>query len=206
MRTLIGMSLLVTAVLTGCGVPAPTVAPPSPSAAAPTSSATEAPSGTSATEAAPRSSSAGAGARCHTAQLSARLGPRVGADPAQGYLPLIYTNTSRQVCLLRGVPGADLHGPADPNGPVYTLFPRQAGIKDVPLRPGASASARLVVLSDQDGSFGSLGSRNWVPTQLVTIPPGETTPLTVSWPAGLTVSRQDSATHPGSWIEAFAAG
>jgi len=124
---------------------------------------------------------------------------------AQGYLPLIYTNTSRQACLLRGVPGADLHGPADPNGPVYTLFRQQSGIKDMRLQPGASASARLVVLSDQDGSFGSLGSRNWVPTQLVTIPPGETTALTVPWPAGLTVSRQDSATHPGSWIEPFAA-
>jgi hypothetical protein len=217
MRTLIGMSLLVTVVLAGCGGPAPGVVPPSSSAAAPSSSATEAPSATSAAEVAPPSSSgpgagaagsgsAGAAARCHTAQLSARLGPRVGTDPAQGYLPLIYTNTSRQVCLLRGVPGADLDGPADPNGPVYTLFRQQTGIKDVRLQPGASASARLVVLSDQEGSFGSLGSRNWVPIQLVTIPPGETTALTVRWPAGLTVSRQDSATHPGSWIEAFAAG
>jgi hypothetical protein len=212
MRTLIGMSLLVTVVLAGCGGPAPTVAPPSSSAAAPPSSSAAGPSASGSAGAGSVAAGDGADAstqavaRCHTAQLSARLGSRVGSDPAQGYLPLIYTNTSRQACLLRGVPGADLHGPADPNGPVYMLFRQQSGIKDMRLQPGASASARLVVLSDQDGSFGSLGSRNWVPTQLVTIPPGETTALTVPWPAGLTVSRQDSATHPGSWIEPFAAG
>jgi hypothetical protein len=223
MRPLIGMSLLVTVVLGGCGGPAPTVAPPSSSAAAPPSSSAAGSSAAARSTAAgsaaagsggPGSVAAGDGAdatahavaRCHTAQLSARLGPRVGTDPAQGYLPLIYTNTSRGACLLRGVPGADLHGPADPNGPVNTLFRQQTGIRDVRLQPGASASARLVVLSDQDGSFGSLGSRNWVPAQLVTIPPGETAALTVPWPAGLTVSRHDSATHPGSWIEAFAAG
>ncbi|HTF50703.1 MAG TPA: DUF4232 domain-containing protein [Pseudonocardia sp.] len=144
--------------------------------------------------------------RCHTAQLSARLGPRTDMGGGQGWLPLIYTNTSDRPCVLRGVPGADLRGPADPNGPVYPLFRQRTGIKDVRLRPGANASARLVVLSDQDGSVGSFGSRNWTPTELASIPPGETTGFTLPWPAGVTVLRQDSATHPGSWIEAFAAG
>jgi hypothetical protein len=76
----------------------------------------------------------------------------------------------------------------------------------VTVRPGASASAKLVVLSDSPGSIGSFGSKNWVPTQLVTTPPGETTTLTVPWPAGLTVFRQDAATHPGTWVESVSAG
>jgi hypothetical protein len=121
----------------------------------------------------------------------------------QGWLPLIYTNTSSRACLLRGIPGLDLRGPSDPNGPVYTLTRQDRGGPGVMLAPHASATARLVILSDEPGSNGSLGSTNWVPTQLVTIPPGETTPLTVPWPSGLTVSRQDSATRPGSWIENF---
>jgi hypothetical protein len=118
---------------------------------------------------------------------------------------LVYTNTSSRSCLLRGVPGLDLRGPDDPNGPVYTLRRQDRGGAGVMLAPGASATARLVIVSDEPGSNGSFGSTNWVPTQLVTIPPGETTAMTVPWPAGLTVMRQDSATHPGSWIESFAA-
>jgi predicted small lipoprotein YifL len=209
MRTLIATSVLVSAVLAsavlaGCGAPAPTVAPPSDSAA-PSAEAT------SSAEAAPSSATPGptssatpaqAAARCHTAQLSAKLGPRSKPGTSdQAWLPLTYTNTSQQACVLRGVPGVDLHGPNDPNGPVYSLYRKDTGAPGVTLRPGASASARLVVLSDSPGSFGSFGSTNWVPTQLVTTPPGETTTLTVPWPARLTVSRQDAATHPGTWVE-----
>ena len=203
MRALIGLSVLVALGLAGCGGPAPSVPPTAGSASAsPAPTFSPSPSTPSTTSAAAAPSGEG---RCHTAQLSARLGPRTDMGGGQGWLPLIYTNTSDRACVLRGVPGADLRGPADPNGPVYPLFRQRTGIQDVRLRPGASASARLVVLSDQDGSVGSFGSRNWTPTELASIPPGETTGFTLPWPPGLTVIRQDSATHPGSWIEAFAA-
>jgi hypothetical protein len=115
---------------------------------------------------------------------------------------LVYLNTSARPCLLHGVPGLDLRGPADPNGSAYSLRRVDKGGGRT-LAPGASASARVVVLPYSDGSRGSEGSRRWTPTQLVTIPPGETTPLTVPWPADLTVLRQDEATHPGSWVESF---
>lgn len=144
--------------------------------------------------------------RCHTAALSATLGTRTVASPGpstgQTAIPLVYTNTSKTSCQLHGVPGLDLHGPADPNGPVYQLRREDKG-GGVTLAPGAGASARIVVLSYEPGSVGSGGSTRWTPTELVTIPPGETTPLTVAWPAGLSVLRQDEATHPGSWIESF---
>jgi hypothetical protein len=144
--------------------------------------------------------------RCRTVQLAAHLGARTAVAPGQSAgqtaIPLVYTNKSTTSCLLHGVPGLDLHGPADPNGPVYQLRRQDQG-GSVTLAPGASASARIVVLSYEDGSVGSAGSTRWTPTQLVTIPPGETTPLTVAWPAGLTVLRQDEVTHPGSWVESF---
>jgi hypothetical protein len=194
------IAVLCTAALTGCGSPTPAqpAAPPSP-AARPDASADQSGSAVPSTPAA-------AVQRCHTRQLSARLGPRTGMGGGQSWMPLTYTNTSAQTCLLRGVPGVDLHGPNDPNGPVYSLRRQPTGQQDVVLRPGSSGSARLVVLSDTEGSVGSGGSTNWVPTQLVTIPPGETSPLTVAWPAKLTVSRQDEATHPGSWVQNITPG
>jgi uncharacterized protein DUF4232 len=191
MRAFVASSVLVIASVTGCAGPHQ-AAPPAPSTPAISRSAAVA----DAEPAAP----------CHTAQLSARLGSRTDMGGGQGWISLIYTNTSGRPCVLRGVPGADLRGPDDPNGPVYRLSRQNAGVSDVQLPPRASASARLVVLSDQGGSVGSFGSKGWVPTQLVTIPPGETTALTVPWPAGLSVLRQDSATHPGSWIGPFTAG
>ena len=98
--------------------------------------------------------------RCHTSDLSAHLGPLTTGDSVH----LVYTNTSGHTCLLRGVPGLNLHGPADPNGPVYSLYRQDRG-GSVTLAPGASASARVVVLSDTgDGSFGSNHSTNWTPT------------------------------------------
>ena len=215
MRALIATSVLVIAVLTGCGESVPTVAPPSASASASSSASAsasaEAPTSSAAAAAPERGSTSKAApastARCHTAQLSAKLGPRSKPGTAdQAWFPLTYTNTSQQACQLHGVPGVDLHGPDDPNGPVYSLYRKDTGAPGVTLRPGASATAKLVVLSDSPGSFGSLGSTKWVPTQLVTIPPGETTTLTVAWPVGLTVSRQDSATYPGTWVESVSAG
>lgn len=198
MRVLLAMSVLFAGVLAGCSEPAPnTPAPntPAPSAAAPSESSAPAPGTPGAAAGAPEG-------RCRTDQLTARLDAPAGKT-GQVPLSLVYTNKSRRTCLLRGVPGADLQGPQDPNGPVYTLRRQNNGGKDVHLQPGASAKARLVVLTYEDGSVGSMGSTRWVPTRLVTIPPGETTPLTAQWPNGLSVLRQDAATHPGSWIEPF---
>lgn len=200
--------LAAATLLSGCGSSAPEPSAPSGSAVpGATTSVARAPEPTpapSTTSAASASSQAAAG-RCHTTQLAARLGTRTTMSSGQVVVPLIYANTSEQSCLLRGVPGLDLRGPADPNGPVYSLRSSDKG-GTVTLAPGASATARVVVLPYEDGSVGSEGSGRWTPTQLVTTPPGETTPLTVAWPAGLTVLRQDEATDPGSWVESFTAG
>jgi hypothetical protein len=77
-------------------------------------------------------------------------------------------------------------------GPVYSL-PRQDGDpQPLSLAPGASASSRLTVLPAPDG---------WIPASIVVTPPDATTHLEVPWiPGGVAVSRQDGASHPGTYI------
>ena len=70
---------------------------------------------------------------------------------------------------------------------------------------GTTATATITVLKAGGGSTGSLGSTSWTPTQLKTIPPGQTQPLTANWPSDLPVLRQDSATHPGTYVNGILA-
>ena len=182
MRALLGFSVLVAVGLAGCG----STPPATPSA-----------------KPAKQVAALATGPSCESDQLSARLGPRTDLGHGQGSLPLIFTNTSRQPCLLRGAPGVVLRGPANPNGTEYALFhPIDTG-RGLVLAPGTSGVARLVVQSDVDGTVGSNGSNNWIPMRLEAFPPGHgvKTALSVSWPAGVTVLRQDGASRPDSWIE-----
>jgi uncharacterized protein DUF4232 len=145
--------------------------------------------------------------RCTTADLSASLGSPAQHQDAAGQfdVPLKYTNTSSHSCALHGVPGVDLVGPDDPNGTTYHLPRIDNGVPMNVVEPGQSATATVTVLTQTPGSVGSLGSTGWTPTRLVTIPPGQTQPLTVAWPSSLTVLRQDSATHPGSFVNGILA-
>jgi hypothetical protein len=131
---------------------------------------------------------------CDTDSLSLRTGP-YGApgDASQIHFDVTLTNTSPKSCALQGYPGVELVGPDDPMwGPVYSL-PRQEGDpQPLTLAPGASASSRLTFLPAPDG---------WVPTSIVVTPPDATTRLEVPWiPGSVAVSRQDGASHPGTYI------
>jgi len=181
--------------LAGCGgtvpAPVPTTAVPATADAA---SATAAPT------------AAGA-ARCTAADLSVALGTsQVDGASGQVKVPLVFTNTSKTPCVTWGVPGVDLQGPADPNGPVYSLLRpgSDAQHPHITVAPGSSATATVTYLTDTPGSVGSSGSTGWMPTQLVTTPPGDTHQITVPW-TGHSVLRQDAATHPGSFVGPLAA-
>ncbi|SEP51086.1 DUF4232 domain-containing protein [Amycolatopsis saalfeldensis] len=145
--------------------------------------------------------------RCTTADLSASLGSPKQHEDAVGQfdVPLKYTNTSSHSCALHGVPGVDLVGPDDPNGTTYHLPRIDNGVPMNVVEPGQSATATVTVLTQTPGSVGSLGSTGWTPSRLVTIPPGQTQALTVAWPSSLTVLRQDSATHPGTFVNGILA-
>lgn len=174
-------------VLAGCGG-GPTAAP----TAAPTTTPTPATSAAAATTEAPAAT-----ARCVAADLQVSLGEATG--DGQRTVPIRYTNVSDRPCEARGVPGVDLRGPDDPNGPSYSVFRQEPDGAGVALEPGATASAELTYLTGGDGSVGTQGSTGWVPTELVTTPPGDTSQLTVPW-NGDEVLRQDGATRPGTYV------
>ncbi|EMD26403.1 putative lipoprotein [Amycolatopsis azurea DSM 43854] len=134
--------------------------------------------------------------RCATTDLSLVLGaPKPSPNsPTQLDVPLTYKNKSPRTCALYGVPGADLNGPADPNGPVYHLTRVDNGVKYNDVPAGSTATATITVLKP------AAGEPTWTPTQVTTIPPGQTQALTANWPSDLPVLRQDAATHPGTYV------
>jgi uncharacterized protein DUF4232 len=154
---------------------------------------------------APPGAGAGGGTStsCRAAQLAARLGQPRPLEPGVRAVPLIYTNTSDRDCQLRGAPSVELHGPDDPNGPVFEMSARDTGGPTVTLRPGASASASIVIREDAPGRTGHAGSTGWTPTTLVSTPPGDTASLSTRWTVGGTVLREDSSTHPDEYAEPF---
>lgn len=131
---------------------------------------------------------------CGAAQLSPRIErPRVDDPQRPNQLVIVLANTSQQACTMQGFPGVDLSGPDDPAfGPTYSL-PRQAGDPAaVTLSPGQAGAALL--------TYNPGAQNGWVPTTAIVTPPGDTTQLQIPWPAGLSVERQDAATHPGTYI------
>ncbi|WP_227999003.1 DUF4232 domain-containing protein [Nocardia australiensis] len=111
----------------------------------------------------------------------------------QNMLRIVLTNTSPQTCLVQGHPGVDLTGPDHPTfGPTYSLPRQEAGFAPVTVAPGAAVSSELTYLAD--------GPQGWTPTMIVVTPPDTTTQLQVPWPQAGSVSRQDAATHPGTYI------
>lgn len=186
-RTAVLAPLLLLA-LTGCGS-----AEPSPDAAA----ASGTPSAPTSAPTATATADATQAARCVAADLRVELGEPTGEG--QRTVPVVYTNVSDRACEARGVPGVDLVGPDDPNGPTYPVFRQEADGAVTELEPGSSATAVLTYLTGTDGSVGTSGSTGWVPTGLVTTPPGDTAQLTAPW-NGDPVLRQDGATRPGTYV------
>lgn len=186
--------------LAACGTS--TAASPAPAggnAAAPAAQAQAPAKGAAGGGVAPASS---ATPRCTTADLAVSLGkPLEKTDaPGQFDVPLTYRNTSDHTCGLYGVPGVDLVGPDDATfGPVYHLPRTDNGVKYNEVPAGTTASATITVLTPAEGGA------SWTPTKLNTIPPGQTSALTVKWPSDLPVLRQDAATHPGSYVNGILA-
>ena len=189
--------------LTACGSAGPAAAPTAPQAPTSAPVSSSGPSSPVSTKVA----DAGATQRCTTADLSVSLGAPKESPDAKGQfdVPLTFKNTSARTCGLHGVPGVDLTGPDDPNGTVYHLTRVDNGVQANEVPAGTTATATITVLTPSLGSVGSSGSTSWTPTKLVTIPPGQTQALTAEWPSNLPVLRQDSATHPGTYVNGILA-
>lgn len=141
----------------------------------------------------PAATSAAAPARCAAETLELSTRERPSDSPGQSRLEVVLTNTSAQSCAVQGFPGVDLVGPEDPTfGPTYQLPRQAADPAPLTVEPGAAVSSLLTYLPG--------GPDSWVPVTLVVTPPDTTTRLQAPWPAGVSVQRQDGATHPGTFI------
>lgn len=154
--------------------------------------------------------------RCHTSDLTAHLGKLVSNANTGSTVELVYTNKSDHKCTMDGYGGVDLHGPSDPNGTVFSLrrdpdvqgrdADRLPKPTKVTLAPGGTAHTVITFGRYEPGDIGSLGSTRWVPTEIVSTPPNETTQLTTQWPTGIPVLRDDGATVSHSYISPIESG
>ncbi|MBB4686953.1 DUF4232 domain-containing protein [Amycolatopsis jiangsuensis] len=204
--------------LAACGS-TPDAAAPATSAAPSASSSAPSASDSSSSDSAPAADSGGspdaaetkkpAGPgnstpRCTTDDLSVSLDapkPATGAGGNSGQveLALTFKNTSSGDCALYGVPGVDLNGPdSKPYGSVYHLPRQDNGVDHNVVGPGKTATASITTLKADQGA-------GWTPTEVTTIPPGQTKALHADWPAGLAITRQDGATHPGTFVNGILA-
>ncbi|MDI9896929.1 DUF4232 domain-containing protein [Rhodococcus sp. IEGM 1381] len=156
--------------------------------------------GTAAGGAANDGSSGGATvAACSAANITPTLGD-ISPSDVQITVPLRYTNSGSVPCNVTGFPGATLRGPdVDGLGPEYDLARGETvPSTTITLEPGVAAVADLTL-----GTVNKNDERAWIPTAFLTTAPGDTTVMTLSFPATVGVQRQDGATHPASYIGAF---
>src|SRR5205085_464323 len=101
-----------------------------------------------------------------------------------------------------GYPGFTLLGPPS-NGSASYSPARQVGTPMVvTLPPGSMAHATFTFLRGPDVCNQGIP---WIPTEVLTIPPDETSPLRVAWTNGSVDNCQGGATHPGPTSDPFKA-
>jgi hypothetical protein len=117
--------------------------------------------------------------RCHTGDLSGRLGFIQGAAGSR-FGPLVLKNRSHHTCTLFGFIGGQLYNAA--GRPIPTRIVRDHSVPErtITLAPGRSAHAEL-----HWGAIPSGGAtRCPVPRWFAVTPPDERTQLRVRWTAG----------------------
>ena len=117
--------------------------------------------------------------RCHTADLSGRLGFIQGAAGSR-FGPLVLKNRSHHTCTLYGYIGGQLYGASGRRLPTRIVRDHSRPVRTVALAPGRSAFADL-----HWGAIPSGGAtRCPVPRTFAVTPPDERTQLRVRWTAG----------------------
>ena len=117
--------------------------------------------------------------RCHTAELSGRLGFIQGAAGSR-FGPLLLTNRSRHSCTLEGYIGGQLYGSAGRPLPTRIVRDQTQPVTVVKLRPGERAYATLHWSVIRTGPLVACPR----PRSLAVTPPDERTELRVSWTVG----------------------
>lgn len=135
----------------------------------------------------PASAPAASTPRCHTADVSAKVGA-VDAGAGQRNATLTLTNRSGHTCRTAGYVGLQLATAA--GGKIPTSTKRTGGsAPTVTLRPGAKAVATLAWTVVATGSEPTNGPCERSATDLLVIPPDETTQTTTAWTQGPVCNR-----------------
>ena len=117
--------------------------------------------------------------RCHTADLSGRLGFIQGAAGSR-FGPLVLKNRSRQTCTLFGYVGGQLYNAAGRKLPTRIVRDHSRPKRTVTLAPGRRAFADLHWAAIPSGGARSCPQ----PRSFAVTPPDERTQLRVRWTAG----------------------
>lgn len=144
--------------------------------------------------------------RCQASDLRATFGSVSQLTPGssgQRSVPLVFTNVSASTCTLEGYPGLTLVGPLSNGSTSYTPDRQDATAALVTLGPESSAHVTFTYLPGPDVCDSGVA---WVPTKVLAIPPGGTTPLHVTWTGGSVDNCQGGATHPGTYVGIVAPG
>jgi hypothetical protein len=118
-------------------------------------------------------------ARCHTADLSGRLGFIQGAAGSR-FGPVVLTNRSEHACTLHGYIGGQLYSATGRPLRTRVVRDRSRPARTVTVPPGRTAVAELHWVAIPAGSAGSCPQ----PRSFAVTPPDERTQLRVRWTAG----------------------
>ena len=122
--------------------------------------------------------------RCHTGDLSGRLGFIQGAAGSR-FGPLVLKNRSYHTCTLFGFIGGQLYNAAGRRIPTRIVRDHSVAERTITLAPGRSARAELHWAAIPSGG----ATRCPVPRSFAVTPPDERTQLRVHWTAGRVCGR-----------------
>jgi hypothetical protein len=202
-RTAAAVALIAAAcavTLTACGPDnsAPSAAPSSQDgngsvlgsnggATQPQAADTSAPSANSGSD----SGGSGSGSRCHTQNLKIEFATGGDALPDlkanQTSTDVAVTNVGSNACTIAGFPGVDLNG-----SPTWSLQRSKKGFTPTTLGHGDTTDFTIHFLPEPGGDYD--------PGTVTITPPNETSNVKIAWPWG-PVLEQDSATHPGTFVD-----
>ncbi|MDF9816944.1 DUF4232 domain-containing protein [Streptomyces sp. SPB162] len=137
--------------------------------------------------------------RCHTADLKAGFDAAGGAAPDmtsthQTRASVYFTNISRHTCSLIGFPGVDIVGDRATDG-TWSLTRSSASPTKILLKPSNTTSFSITLLPTT-----APAAESFQPAIVRITPPDEKTQFSLKWPWGGSITRQDAATHPGTFV------
>lgn len=144
-----------------------------------------------------RTATAAAQSLCTTDALYlTTAAPEAPVSSDQTDMVVFVNNVSEQSCFVAAFPDVDLVGPDDPVfGPAYRIPQQPGDPQPVVIEPGKFVSSVLTFLpGPPDG---------WVPDTIVLTFPGTPGSVEGPWLPGVSVLRQDAATHPGTYVGAL---